>query len=260
MARRDVAPPDWPGGPIPPLRLEAHWGERVVPCFSERPGSLHGLLEHALRANGAGEGLVCGEERLSWAEVAARAGSVAAGLAAREVFQLLAGAGYPSLAWFGIAFTVGLVLDSAAAPLIDPNGGVLLAVGFVLAAVGAFTRPDPRDGLPTWFANPHPAVLGRHHVPWGVDETIACGGTTVQPGDVIVGDGDGLLVIPPGLLRELVAESWGAEITVNVHPASIYVGALGAALFARDNLRAGRALAPLRAEPMAAVAAVEGAA
>ena len=83
---------------------------------------------------------------------------VAAGLAAREVFQLLAGAGYPSLAWFGIAFTVGLVLDSAAAPQIDPNGGVLLAVGFVLAAVGAFTRPDPRDGLPTWFATVFGAV------------------------------------------------------------------------------------------------------
>src|SRR5204863_4752718 len=80
------------------------------------------------------------------------------GLAAREVFQLLAGAGYPSLAWFGIAFTVGLVLDAAAAPLIDPNGGLLLAVGFVLAAVGAFTRPDPRDGLPTWFATVFGAV------------------------------------------------------------------------------------------------------
>jgi regulator of RNase E activity RraA len=65
--------------------------------------------------------------------------------------------------------------------------------------------------VPTWFANPHPAVLGRHHVPWGVDETIACGGTTVQPGDVIVGDGDGLLVIPPGLLRELVADAEAQE-------------------------------------------------
>jgi hypothetical protein len=55
-----------------------------------------------------------------------------------------------------------------------------------------------------------------------------------------------------------VAESWGAEITVNVHPASIYVGALGAALFARDNLRAGRGLAPLRAEATAAVEVAEG--
>jgi benzoyl-CoA reductase subunit A len=60
------------------------------------------------------------------------------------------------------------------------------------------------------------------------------------------------------VLRELVAESWGAEITVNVHPASIYVGALGAALFARDNLRAGRGLAPLRAEATAAVEVAEG--
>jgi phosphatidate cytidylyltransferase len=83
---------------------------------------------------------------------------VAAGLAAREVFQLLAGAGYPSLTWFGVAFAVALVLDAAAAPAIDPNGGQLLAVGLILAAVGAFTRPDPRDGLPTWFATVFGAI------------------------------------------------------------------------------------------------------
>ena len=35
---------------------------------------------------------------------------------------------------------------------------LLLAVGFVLAAVGAFTRPDPRDGLPTWVATVFGAV------------------------------------------------------------------------------------------------------
>jgi len=44
-------------------------------------------------------------------------------------------------------------------------------------------------------------------VPWSVDETVACGGATVQPGDIIVGDGDGVLVIPPALVRELVAEA-----------------------------------------------------
>ena len=57
-----------------------------------------------------------------------------------------------------MAFTVGLVLDAAAAPAIDPNGGLLLAVGVILAAVGAFTRPDPRDGLPTWFATVFGAI------------------------------------------------------------------------------------------------------
>ncbi|HEY7131028.1 MAG TPA: phosphatidate cytidylyltransferase [Candidatus Limnocylindrales bacterium] len=78
--------------------------------------------------------------------------AVAAGLAAREVFTLLTSAGYPSLAWLGTVLAVALVLDAAAAPAIDPNGGLLLAIGIILAAAGAFTRRDPRDGLPTWFA------------------------------------------------------------------------------------------------------------
>jgi regulator of RNase E activity RraA len=50
-------------------------------------------------------------------------------------------------------------------------------------------------------------VLGRRHVPWEVDVTIACGGAAVQPGDVIVGDGDGVIVIPPALVEEVLAEA-----------------------------------------------------
>ncbi|XAS66049.1 fumarylacetoacetate hydrolase family protein [Micrococcaceae bacterium Sec5.7] len=57
--------------------------------------------------------------------------------------------------------------------------------------------------LPTYFANAHPAVLGRRHIPWDVDLTISCGGATVQPGDIIVADADGILVIPPALAEEV---------------------------------------------------------
>jgi len=39
-------------------------------------------------------------------------------------------------------------------------------------------------------------------VPADMDLPIACGGTLVCPGDVLVGDGDGVVVIP----RELVDE------------------------------------------------------
>lgn len=60
--------------------------------------------------------------------------------------------------------------------------------------------------MPTYFANPHPAVLGRRHIPWDTDITIACGGATVQPGDIIVADSDGILVIPPAMAGELVDE------------------------------------------------------
>lgn len=69
-----------------------------------------------------------------------------------------------------------------------------------VAAVGALE-------MPTYFANPHPAVLGRRHIPWDVDLTISCGGATVQPGDIIVGDADGILVIPPALAEEVAADA-----------------------------------------------------
>ncbi len=42
------------------------------------------------------------------------------------------------------------------------------------------------------------------------------------------------------ILHELVKENYGDGITINIHPDSIYMGALGAALFALDDWRAGR--------------------
>jgi len=42
------------------------------------------------------------------------------------------------------------------------------------------------------------------------------------------------------ILGELVAENYSDDITINIHPDSIYMGALGAALFALADLKAGR--------------------
>jgi phosphatidate cytidylyltransferase len=84
--------------------------------------------------------------------------AAAAALAAWETFQLLAAAGYPSLSWLGIAFAAAIVLEPAVGREVDPSGMLLLAVGTILAAVGAFTRSDPRDGLPTWFATVFGAI------------------------------------------------------------------------------------------------------
>jgi 2-keto-4-pentenoate hydratase/2-oxohepta-3-ene-1,7-dioic acid hydratase in catechol pathway/regulator of RNase E activity RraA len=83
-----------------------------------------------------------------------------------------------------------------------------------LGAAGVVTDGGVRDfatvaalDIPTFSAGAHPAVLGRRHVPWDADITIACGGAAVQPGDIIVGDDDGVLVIPPALVREVVADA-----------------------------------------------------
>jgi 5-oxopent-3-ene-1,2,5-tricarboxylate decarboxylase/2-hydroxyhepta-2,4-diene-1,7-dioate isomerase len=57
----------------------------------------------------------------------------------------------------------------------------------------------------------HSAVLGRRHVPWDADVTIACGGTTIQPGDIIVGDSDGVIVIPPAMAGAVVDATLAQE-------------------------------------------------
>ncbi|MGE3192616.1 MAG: fumarylacetoacetate hydrolase family protein [Microbacteriaceae bacterium] len=89
-------------------------------------------------------------------------------------------------------------------------GDILGLRAQVRGAAGIVTDGGIRDwaqvaalGIPSFSAGPHPAVLGRRHVPWETDVTVACGGAAVQPGDVIVGDDDGVLVIPPALVREV---------------------------------------------------------
>ncbi|MHB8892824.1 MAG: phosphatidate cytidylyltransferase [Candidatus Limnocylindrales bacterium] len=68
-----------------------------------------------------------------------------------EVFGLLKAAGYPSMALFGTALAVAIVLEAAFRPA-GEKGLLLVAVGAVLAGVGAIGRQDPRDGLVAWFA------------------------------------------------------------------------------------------------------------
>jgi phosphatidate cytidylyltransferase len=75
--------------------------------------------------------------------------AVIAAIGAIELFRLLRAAGYPSMALLGAVLAVALVLE-AAAGLGGDKGLVLVAVGVVLAGMGALVRPDPRDGLATW--------------------------------------------------------------------------------------------------------------
>ncbi|MDQ0676716.1 5-oxopent-3-ene-1,2,5-tricarboxylate decarboxylase/2-hydroxyhepta-2,4-diene-1,7-dioate isomerase [Arthrobacter pascens] len=93
-------------------------------------------------------------------------------------------------------------------------GDILALRAQVRGAAAIITDGGVRDfsavaamDMPTYYSNPHPAVLGRRHIPWDTDITIACGGTTVQPGDIIVADSDGILVIPPALAEEVANES-----------------------------------------------------
>ncbi|TQJ29559.1 fumarylacetoacetate hydrolase family protein, partial [Microbacterium sp. SLBN-146] len=112
-------------------------------------------------------------------------------------------------------------------------GDILAIRAHAQGAAGIVTDGGVRDvdavtavGIPVYTAGAHPAVLGRKHVPWDHDVTIGCGGTTVQPGDVIVGDADGVIVIPPGLADEVAdaalaqehEDAWIAARVAEGHP------------------------------------------
>lgn len=77
--------------------------------------------------------------------------ALAVAVGAVETFRLLRAAGYPTLPAFGTVLAVALVLGAAVRPKPETIA-ILLAVGVILAAVGAFARPDPRDGLVAWMA------------------------------------------------------------------------------------------------------------
>jgi regulator of RNase E activity RraA len=126
-----------------------------------------------------------------------------------------------------------LVMDARGEKGSGTLGDVLALRAQVLGAEAIITDGGIRDfgpvsamDLPAWGANAHPAVLGRKHVPWAVDETVACGGAAVQPGDVIVGDEDGIVVIPPQLVGEVAddavaqerEEAWVAQRVAEGHP------------------------------------------
>jgi long-chain acyl-CoA synthetase len=73
---------DWSKYPIPPMRHEARFGDRVVLAFTERPKSIWEMVAGAALRNPDGEALVCGSARMNWREVVERAARIAAGLEA----------------------------------------------------------------------------------------------------------------------------------------------------------------------------------
>ncbi|HZY13774.1 MAG TPA: class I adenylate-forming enzyme family protein [Beijerinckiaceae bacterium] len=75
----------WLGGQLPRMRLEAHYGDRVIECFAERPRGLFDLFADAVRRNPEGEAIVFEEQRITWREVDRKVTSVVAALAQRGI-------------------------------------------------------------------------------------------------------------------------------------------------------------------------------
>ncbi|MFH8221014.1 fumarylacetoacetate hydrolase family protein [Streptomyces sp. NPDC018057] len=112
-----------------------------------------------------------------------------------------------------------LVMDARRDPTAGTIGDILALRAKMRGAAGIVTDGALRDSaavaaldLPTYYAAEHPAVLGRRHVPWDTGVPVACGGALVQPGDILVGDADGVVVVPPDLAGQLAADSAEQEL------------------------------------------------
>ena len=50
-----------------------------------------------------------------------------------------------------------------------------------------------------------------------LNKSIAIGGITINPGDIIVGDRDGVVVVPKELLAETIEKAKAQEISGGIH-------------------------------------------
>ncbi|HEU5384702.1 MAG TPA: fumarylacetoacetate hydrolase family protein [Streptosporangiaceae bacterium] len=105
-----------------------------------------------------------------------------------------------------------LVIEARGETTAGTIGDILALRAQVRGAAGIVTDGAIRDSaalarleIPAYHAAVHPAVLGRRHVPWESGVAVACAGVTIQPGDILVGDADGVVVLPPALAAEVLA-------------------------------------------------------
>ena len=106
-----------------------------------------------------------------------------------------------------------LVIDARGDTRAGTLGNILAARVKARGAAGIVTDGAYRDTpsiraieLPTYARGQNPNLSLTIHHPSEINVPIACGGVAVLPGDVIVGDGEGVIVIPRALAEE-VAEA-----------------------------------------------------
>lgn len=112
-----------------------------------------------------------------------------------------------------------LVIDARGEPDAGTIGDIYALRVKMLGGAGVITDGALRDtpaikklGIAVYHRSSNASTLGRRHVSVDAQVPIACGGATVMPGDVIVGDGEGAVVIPAALVAEVAEASLDMEI------------------------------------------------
>lgn len=170
----------------------------------------HGVCHHEIRpiASGAracGPALTCGSLDLTVKIYALRLAQPG------DVFVLAAG-GVHDYACFGELSATILAQRGAAGAVID--GAIRDPIGIRQAGLPVFARAvTPRN----------------YHYPFGlpygsVNHPVVCGGITVAPGDIVIADDDGTIVVPRQIAAEVADAAEQIEADENQRRASILAG------------------------------------
>ncbi len=112
-----------------------------------------------------------------------------------------------------------LVIDSRKDPRAASAGSILITRLMVRRAAGIVTDGSFRDSpeiarldFPAYHHRPSAPTNLIHHQALDINVPIGCGDAPVFPGDIIVGDAEGVVVIPAHLADEIANEA--VEMTV----------------------------------------------
>lgn len=107
-----------------------------------------------------------------------------------------------------------LVVDSRGDASGASGGDILVARLMVRGCAGVVTDGGFRDSpeiaemdFPTYHQKPCPPISIAQHEALEAQTPIACGGAPVFPGDIVVGDREGVVVIPAHLVDEIADEA-----------------------------------------------------
>lgn len=76
--------------------------------------------------------------------------------------------------------------------------------GMVIDGSMFYLRNIEKSGMPAFYRSTHPSSL-TGAILTGINIPVRIGGVTVMPGDVVFGDRDGVLFVPPALVGSIVA-------------------------------------------------------
>ena len=112
-----------------------------------------------------------------------------------------------------------LVMDCRRDATAASAGSILMTRLAIRGCAGVVTDGGLRDAdeiakldIPSFCTRPSAPTNLTKHQAIDLNVAIGCGGVAVFPGDIAVGDGDGVIIIPGELVDEIAKEAEGMEL------------------------------------------------